>query len=41
MVRGLVGSRAVIDGSHVRAMKGGPERARARSTVPGPAQGTT
>ena len=27
-------SRAVIDNSHVRALKGGPKRARARSTVP-------
>ncbi|MEU6516326.1 IS5 family transposase [Streptomyces sp. NPDC046978] len=27
-------SRAVIDGSHVRAMKGGPKPDRARSTVP-------
>ena len=27
-------SRAVIDGSHVRAMKGRPKRDRARSTVP-------
>src|SRR5262249_32042608 len=34
-------SRAVIDSSHVRAVKGGPKRARARSTVPGPARSTT
>jgi transposase len=27
-------SRAVIDGSHLRAMKGGPQPVRARSTVP-------
>ena len=27
-------SRAVIDSSHVRALKGGPKRARARSTAP-------
>lgn len=27
-------SRAVIDGSHLRAMKGGPKPGRARSTVP-------
>ena len=27
-------SRAVIDGSHVRALKGGPKPDRARSTVP-------
>ena len=33
--------RAVIDSSHVRAMKGGPKRARARLTVPGPARSTT
>lgn len=30
-------SRAVIDGSHVRALKGGPKQDRARSTVPGQA----
>ena len=30
-------SREVIDGSHMRAMKGGPKPGRARSTVPGPA----
>ena len=34
-------SRAVIDSSHVRAVKGGPERGRARSAVPGRAPGTT
>ena len=34
-------SRAVIDSSHVRAVKGGPERARARSIVPGRAPSTT
>ncbi|GAB2755821.1 hypothetical protein GCM10010442_82880 [Kitasatospora kifunensis] len=34
-------SRAVIDGSHVRAMKGGPKRGRVRSTVPGLAPSTT
>lgn len=34
-------SRAVIDGSHVRAMKGGPKPARVRSTVPGRARNTT
>ena len=34
-------SRAVIDSSHLRAMKGGAKRARARSTVPGPAPSTT
>jgi transposase len=28
-------SRAVMDSSHVRALKGGPKRARARLTVPG------
>lgn len=33
-------SRAVIDGSHVRAMKGGPKPDRAPSTVPGQAPGT-
>jgi hypothetical protein len=27
-------SRAVIDGSHVRALKGGPKQDRSRSTVP-------
>jgi transposase len=34
-------SRAVIDSSHVRAVKGGPKRARARSIAPGPARSTT
>jgi len=34
-------SRAVIDGSHIRAMKDGPKPGRARSTVPGPAPSTT
>ena len=34
-------SRAVIDSSHVRALKGGPKPARARSIVPGPARSTT
>ena len=34
-------SRAVIDGSHVRALKGGPKPVRARSTVPVPARNTT
>jgi transposase len=34
-------SRAVADSSHVRAMKGGPKPARARSTAPGPARSTT
>ena len=34
-------SRAVIDSSHVRALKGGPKRARARSTAPGLARSTT
>ena len=33
-------SRAVIDGSHVRAMKGGPKPDRARSTVPEQARST-
>jgi transposase len=33
-------SRAVIDGSHVRALKGGPKPDRARSTVPAPAPST-
>lgn len=33
-------SRAVIDGSPVRAMKGGPKPDRARSTVPGQAGST-
>jgi transposase len=34
-------SKAVIDGSHVRALKGGPKLGRARSTVPGQARNTT
>ena len=34
-------SKAVIDGSHVRALKGGPKPDRARSTVPRPARNTT
>jgi transposase len=34
-------SRAVTGGSHVRAMKGGPKRDRARLTVPGRARSTT
>ncbi len=33
-------SREVIDGSHVRAMKGGPKPDRARSTVPEQAPST-
>src|SRR5437763_545365 len=33
-------SKAVIDGSQVRALKGGPKPARARSTVPRPARNT-
>ena len=34
-------SKAVIDGSHLRAMKGGPKPDRARSTAPRPARNTT
>jgi transposase len=34
-------SKAVIDGSHVRALKGGPKPDRARSTVPRLARNTT
>jgi len=34
-------SRAVIDGSHLRAMKGGPKPDRARSTVPDLARNIT
>lgn len=34
-------SRAVIDSSHRRAVRGGPKLARARSTVPGQARNTT
>lgn len=34
-------SRAVIDGSHHQARRGGPKRDRARSTAPDPARNTT
>jgi transposase len=34
-------SKAVIDGSAIRAMKGGPKRDRARSAAPGLARSTT
>ncbi|GAA4510008.1 hypothetical protein GCM10023096_14180 [Nonomuraea ferruginea] len=34
-------SKAVIDSSHIRALKGGPKRVRARSTVPSRAPSTT
>jgi len=34
-------SRAVIGSSHVRAVKGGPKRGRARPAVPGRASSTT
>jgi transposase len=34
-------SKAAIDGSHVRAMKGGPQQGRARSTAPNLARNTT
>lgn len=34
-------SRAVIESSHVRAMKGGPKPARARLTAPGRPRSTT
>jgi len=34
-------SRAVVDSSSVRAVKGGPKRGRARSTVPERAPSTT
>jgi transposase len=34
-------SRAMIDSSHVRALKGGPKPVRARSTAPGRAPNTT
>ena len=34
-------SKAVIDSSHLRALKGGPKPDRARSTAPGPARNTT
>ncbi len=33
-------SKAVVDGSHVRALKGGPKPVRARSTAPSPARNT-
>ena len=33
-------SKAVVDGSHVRALKGGPKPVRARSTARGPARST-
>lgn len=33
--------RAAVDGSHRRAVRGGPKPGRARSTVPGPARSTT
>ena len=33
-------SRSVIDGSHIRAFKGGPKPNRARSTLPAPARST-
>jgi len=33
-------SKAVVDGSHVRALKGGPKPVRARSTAPRPARNT-
>jgi transposase len=33
-------SKAVIDSSHIRALKGGPKPARARSTAPAPARNT-
>ena len=34
-------SRAVVDASHVRAMRGGPKRVRARLTAPDRARSTT
>lgn len=34
-------SRCVVDASHVRALKGGSQRARRRSTAAGPAPNTT
>ncbi|TDD44985.1 transposase [Nonomuraea terrae] len=34
-------SKAVIDSSHVRTLKGGPKPARARSTAPSRARNTT
>ena len=33
-------SKAVVDGSHVRALKGGPKPVRVRSTARGPARST-
>jgi transposase len=33
-------SKAVVDSSHLRAMKGGPKRVRVRSTAPRPARST-
>ena len=33
-------SKAVVDGSHVRALKGGPKPVRARSTARGPVRST-
>ena len=33
-------SKAVVDGSHLRAMKGGPKPVRVRSTAPRPARNT-
>jgi hypothetical protein len=33
-------SKAVIDSSHIRALKGGPQQDRARSTVPEQARNT-
>lgn len=38
---GLDFSRAVIDGTHVRALRKGPKAVRARSTVPDRARNTT
>lgn len=34
-------AHAVVDSSHLRALKGGPRSGRARSTVAGPAANTT
>ena len=34
-------SRSAVDGSHVRALKGGPKPGPARSTAPGPGPSTT
>ena len=39
--RKLHRTRAVIDNSHIRALKGGPKRKGARSTEVGRAPGTT